>query len=131
MRERRFFHRFALGFAVAKQVKHTDDFMARLPCPPGRANITKSDASGNGLMVYVSKTGTKLWKYRFSYAGRRNDLITIGAWPMIKYEEAKTKAAWFERIRTVEQRDPKLAVYNPSRATTVDDSTALMATLVW
>lgn len=106
---------------MAKQVKHTDSRMAHLLCPSGKANITKPDASGNGLMVYVAKTGTKLWKYRFSYAGRKNDIITIGAWPLIDYEAAKAKAAWFERIRTVEQRDPKLAVYKPSKATTVDD----------
>ena len=94
--------------------------MARLTVPAGRRNYTVPDASGNGLLVYVSDNGSKLWKYRFNYAGRKNDVITIGEWPTLKYEEAKAKAAYFERVRTVEQRDPKLAVYRPNKATKIN-----------
>ena len=43
-----------------------------------------------GLSVLVKKTGSKLWRYRYSYANKRC-MISLGKYPQITLKQAKSK----------------------------------------
>ncbi len=43
-----------------------------------------------GLSVLVKKTGSKLWRFRYSYSGKRC-MISLGKYPQISMSEAKAK----------------------------------------
>ena len=43
---------------------------------------------GGGLHVDVLPTGTKVWRYKYRFAGRR-DKITIGRYPAISLKQAR------------------------------------------
>lgn len=50
----------------------------RLTCPEGQKQIKKSD--GNGLYLLVKTSGSKLWRLRFRYAGKYQELA-LGQYP--------------------------------------------------
>lgn len=43
-----------------------------------------------GLSVLVKFTGSKLWRYRYSFSGKRC-MISLGKYPQISMKEAKAK----------------------------------------
>ena len=49
-------------------------------------------ADGNGLVVEVMTTGTKVWRFRYSLNGVRQPLVTIGDYRMISLRVARAKA---------------------------------------
>lgn len=51
-----------------------------------------SVADGNGLVIEVMTTGTKVWRFRYSLNGRRQPLATIGDYRMISLRVARAKA---------------------------------------
>ena len=103
-------------------IKLTDRVAATLGCPAGKRTHNVPDKTGNGLMLSVSSTGRRFWKFRYDYCDRRNAVMTIGPFPLIGYEEAKVEAARLQRMVKVEKRDPRIGVYNPKTATTVSEA---------
>ena len=102
--------------------KISDRVAATLVCPPGKKTQVFADKSGNGLVMSVSITGRRFWKFRYTYGRRVNDLITIGEFPGIGYEEARVEAARLYRIVKVDRKDPRMVAYDPKAATTVDEA---------
>lgn len=51
-----------------------------------------SVADGNGLVIEVMITGTKVWRFRYSLNGKRQPLVTIGDYRMISLRVARAKA---------------------------------------
>ncbi|HZZ11957.1 MAG TPA: tyrosine-type recombinase/integrase [Paraburkholderia sp.] len=51
-----------------------------------------SVADGNGLIIEVMITGTKVWRFRYSLNGKRQPLVTIGDYRMISLRVARAKA---------------------------------------
>ena len=49
-------------------------------------------ADGNGLVVEVMTTGTKIWRFRYTLDGKRQPLATIGDYRMISLRVARAKA---------------------------------------
>ncbi|CAB3785200.1 Prophage integrase IntA [Paraburkholderia ultramafica] len=49
-------------------------------------------ADGNGLVIEVMTTGTKVWRFRYSLHGKRQPLATIGDYRMISLRVARAKA---------------------------------------
>jgi integrase len=49
-------------------------------------------ADGNGLVIEVMTTGTKIWRFRYSLHGKRQPLATIGDYRMISLRVARAKA---------------------------------------
>lgn len=49
-------------------------------------------ADGNGLVIEVMTTGTKVWRFRYSLNGKRQPLATIGDYRMISLRVARAKA---------------------------------------
>lgn len=61
------------------------DVQIRKAKPSGKAfKLT----DGGGLHLYVSAAGSKLWRYRYEYAGKER-LLSIGAYPAISLAEAR------------------------------------------
>jgi integrase len=101
--------------------KLTDRVVVTIKPRNGRRIDLIPDISGNGLCLQVSQTGSKLWKFRYSHAGRRNRLHDIGDATLIMYEEAKAEAMRLQRMVKVEKRSPKAAEYDPKTAATFND----------
>ena len=67
-------------------------------CPEGQAQCKKSD--GNGLYLLVKSNGSKLWRLRYKYAGKHQELA-LGKYPTIPLVEARNLASqarrsWFK-----------------------------------
>ena len=51
----------------------------------------------SGLTVLVKKNGSKLWRYRYSYAGKRG-LISVGKYPQVTIKQARTKQQEYSEL---------------------------------
>ncbi|WP_233833047.1 tyrosine-type recombinase/integrase [Paraburkholderia sp. ZP32-5] len=49
-------------------------------------------ADGNGLVIEVMATGSKIWRFRYTLNGKRQPLATIGDYRMISLRVARAKA---------------------------------------
>jgi integrase len=49
-------------------------------------------ADGNGLVIEVMTTGSKIWRFRYTLNGKRQPLATIGDYRMISLRVARAKA---------------------------------------
>lgn len=61
----------------------------RLTCPEGKKQIKKSD--GNGLNLLVKSNGSKLWRLRYRFNGKYQELA-LGQYPTIPLVEARNMA---------------------------------------
>ncbi|MCC8402068.1 integrase arm-type DNA-binding domain-containing protein [Paraburkholderia sp. MMS20-SJTN17] len=74
--------------------------MPRLATPLTEAQIRALEpratrycvADGNGLVIEVMTTGTKVWRFRYTLNGKRQPLATIGDYRMISLRVARAKA---------------------------------------
>lgn len=57
-----------------------------------------SVADGNGLVIEVMTTGTKVWRFRYSLDGKRQPLATIGDYRMISLRVARAKAQKYAEL---------------------------------
>ncbi|PSW48038.1 tyrosine-type recombinase/integrase [Photobacterium kishitanii] len=60
-----------------------------LSCPDGKSQIKRSD--GNNLFLLVKIGGSKLWRLRFRYAGKYQEMA-LGKYPSISLSEARKLA---------------------------------------
>ncbi|MCU7799805.1 MAG: Arm DNA-binding domain-containing protein [gamma proteobacterium symbiont of Lucinoma myriamae] len=61
----------------------------KIVCPEGKKKIKKSD--GNGLYLLVKSNGSKLWRMRYRYAGKYQELA-FGQYPTIPLLKARELA---------------------------------------
>lgn len=91
----------------------------RLTCPEDQAQIKKSD--GNGLFLLIKRSGSKLWRMRYRYSGKHQELA-LGQYPTIPLLEARNYAAQARALLVqginpaAERRARKQAVDIPDRA---------------
>lgn len=62
----------------------------QITCPEGKSQIKKSD--GNGLYLLVKSNGSKLWRLRYRYGGKYQELA-LGQYPTIPLIKAREAAA--------------------------------------
>ena len=55
-------------------------------------------ADGNGLVIEVMTTGTKVWRFRYTLDGQRQPLVTIGDYRMISLRVARAKAQKYAEL---------------------------------
>lgn len=55
-------------------------------------------ADGNGLVIEVMTTGTKVWRFRYTLNGKRQPLATIGDYRMISLRVARAKAQKYAQM---------------------------------
>jgi integrase len=60
-----------------------------ISCPDGKSQIKRSD--GNNLFLLVKSGGGKLWRFRFRYAGKYQEMA-LGKYPSISLSEARKLA---------------------------------------
>lgn len=78
-------------------------------------------ADGDGLFLYVSPSGAKLWRFAYRYQGRQK-LLALGPYPEVTIEEAREARLEARRLlrqgedpaalRRAEKREAKLAAAN-------------------
>jgi len=69
----------------------------RLSCPVDKKQIKKSD--GNGLFLLVKSTGSKLWRFRFRFNSKHQELA-LGQYPSIPLIEARKLAIDARKLLT-------------------------------
>lgn len=60
-----------------------------LSCPEDKAQIKRSD--GNGLFLLVKNNGSKLWRFRFRYSSKYQEMA-FGKYPSVPLREARKLA---------------------------------------
>ncbi len=80
------------------------------------AGTVKGD--GGNLWIASSKTGTKRWEFRYTFAGKRR-CMGMGPWPEVSVEQARDKA-FANRKLLIDGIDPLAdkATYKPRKVTT-------------
>ena len=57
-----------------------------LKCPSDRKMFKKSD--GNGLFLLIKSNQSKLWRFRYKFAGKYQEMA-LGKYPLISLSEAR------------------------------------------
>lgn len=99
----------------------------RLTCPEDQAQIKKSD--GNGLFLLVKNSGSKLWRMRYRYRGKYQELA-LGQHPTIPLIQARELAAQ-ARLLLVQGVNPAAERRARKRASTQDVSIFGVVALTW
>jgi integrase len=99
----------------------------KLTCPEGRSQIKKSD--GNGLFLLVKSNSSKLWRMRYRYAGKYQELA-LGQYPTIPLIEARNLAAQ-ARTLLVQGINPTAERRSRKRETVAVERTFKIIALAW
>ncbi len=87
---------------LLSRFKHAPPSRSRSPNPrcarSNRAPPATVVADGNGLVIEVMTTGTKVWRFRYSLNGKRQPLATIGDYRMISLRVARAKAQKYAEL---------------------------------
>lgn len=84
-------------------------------CPPDKKQIKKSD--GNGLFLLIKNNNSKLWRLRFKYAGKHQEMA-LGKYPTVPLVAARKKAEearilLMEGVNPMDERKEKKKNSNP------------------
>ena len=60
-----------------------------LSCPEGKSQIKRS--AGNGLFLFVKSNGSKLWRFRFRYSSKYQEMA-LGKYPTVTLSKARDLA---------------------------------------
>src|SRR5690606_23798241 len=86
---------FVSLFAMAKQITPLTDSKC------SSAKRLEKDYSlydGNGLILFVRKSGTKVWRYKYKKANGKDGLMTLGNFPSLSLKEARDKRREYEKL---------------------------------
>ena len=53
---------------------------------------------GNGLILFVRKTGTKVWRYKYKKANGKDGLMTLSNFPSLTLKQARDKRREYEKL---------------------------------
>ena len=99
----------------------------RLTCPEGQNQTKKSD--GNGLYLIVKKNGSKLWRMRYRYSGKYQELA-FGQYPSVPLIEARELAIQ-ARSLLVQGINPADERRARKRASIADERVFGLVALAW
>lgn len=60
-----------------------------ISCPPDKNQIKKSD--GKGLFLLIKNNDSKLWRFRYKYADKHQEMA-LGKYPTVSLHEARKMA---------------------------------------
>lgn len=92
---------------TATRFRFSTTMIERLTCPAGRKAIEVSDLDCPGLKMLVTRTGTRVFWFRFVLAGRKGGL-RLGAFPALPVTTAR-QLALAARAKVERNIDPRLA----------------------
>ncbi len=99
----------------------------RLTCPEGQKQIKKSD--GNGLFLLIKNNGSKLWRMRYRYSGKYQELA-FGQYPTIPLIEARNLADQ-ARALLVQGINPAAERRTRKKVTNASDRAFSVIALLW
>lgn len=84
-------------------------------CPPDKNQIKKSD--GKGLFLLVKNNNSKLWRLRYKYAGKHQEMA-LGGYPAISLSEARRMAeearlSLIQGVNPMDERRERKKASNP------------------
>ncbi|MBP7308033.1 MAG: tyrosine-type recombinase/integrase [Polaromonas sp.] len=84
---------------------------------------------GNGLHLLISPSGAKLWRYRYTYAGKEK-LMSLGAYPVVSLSDARQ--AHLEARKQLSTVDPMELRKTEKKAKLLDaENSFKSAALLW
>jgi integrase len=96
-------------------------------CPKDKKQIKKSD--GNGLFLLVKNSGSKLWRFRYKYAGKHQEMA-LGKYPDIPVADVR-ELAKSARILLIQGINPMEDRLKNKRALTSPDKIFNKVALDW
>ena len=96
-------------------------------CPPDRNQIKKFDA--NGLFLLIKKNNSKLWRFRYRYAGKHQEM-SLGKYPTVSLHEAR-KLANEARVLLVQGVNPLQERKEQKNASNPQDMAFEVIALKW
>ena len=99
----------------------------RLTCPDGQKQLKKSD--GNGLYLLVKINGSKLWRMRYRFNGKYQELA-LGQYPTIPLIEARRMASE-ARLQLVQGINPAAERRERKRTTKQDERVFGIIAITW
>jgi len=86
-----------------------------ISCPTGKMQIKKSD--GKGLFILVKSNNSKLWRLRYKYAGKHQEMA-LGGYPTISLSEARRMAeearlSLVQGVNPMDERRERKKASNP------------------
>ncbi len=86
-----------------------------IACPPDKNQIKKSD--GKGLFLLVKNNNSKLWRLRYKYAGKHQEMA-LGGYPTISLSEArrmaeKARLSLIQGVNPMDERRERKRASNP------------------
>ena len=86
-----------------------------ISCPSEKKQIKKSD--GNGLFLLVKNNNSKLWRLRYKYANKHQEMA-LGKYPTVSLHEARKMAEeahllLVQGINPMEERKKRKKASNP------------------
>lgn len=92
---------------MSESPKLTDRYVGAYECPRNRDSIVLRDPVTPGLTLYVSRKGTKTWRYVYRFMGMPQQTVTLGRWPDVKASVAREMVEEYERKKAL-GHDPML-----------------------
>lgn len=86
---------FVSLFAMAKHIAPLTDSKCSSAKPLDK---DYSLYDGNGLILFIRKSGTKVWRYKYKKANGKDGLMTLGNFPSITLKQARDKRREFEKL---------------------------------
>lgn len=96
-------------------------------CPSDKNQIKKSD--GKGLFLLVKNNGSKLWRLRYKYAGKHQEMA-LGKYPTVPLSEAR-KMAEDARLQLAQGVNPMDDRKDRKKASNPDDGAFGVVALKW
>jgi integrase len=109
----------AVGYVMAA-IKMTTTAVRKLNSGGEKQKIY-TDAAGLGLVVYASQAGALLYKYRYRFKGGNPQYITIGDAKVMRYEDARAQAQYFDENKRI-GFDPNMLNYARKRTASINDA---------
>ena len=99
----------------------------KITCPEGQNKVKKSD--GNGLNLLIKSNGSKLWRMRYRFNGKYQELA-LGQYPTIPLIEARSLAAE-ARSLLVQGINPTEERRSRKRETVASDRSVSIVASAW
>ncbi len=98
-----------------------------ISCPPDKKQIKKSD--GNGLFILVKNNNSKLWRFRYKYAGKHQEMA-LGGYPTISLSQVR-RMVEEARLKLVQGINPMDERRERKKASDPEDRAFGVVALKW
>lgn len=105
----------------------TDLQIRNLKCPEGKNQCKKTD--GNGLFILAKANGSKLWRFRYKFAGKHQEL-SFGRYPNVPLTQAR-KLAVEARAKLIQGVNPAIERKEQKRESVAATNDFYQVAIAW